>query len=761
MSEAFISPLDHQPLGPSFGLPPDMLVEGMLHDSGEWRIWEEPCQVPQDCAHLHSPFLVSSWWRRVLGLVREPVLEPVRERATAEGRQLLVLGSVVLDIAGDGQITAQLWVEGPGWVPRLVPLEGEEVALQGMPYRMLWLNHLRDLAVIEVRRHLERHGLADDAEGAVRYAAAVFEGFARRLPRHADLRQMRERIAVAIGWDRSLLSMAARVPVTTQSRSIVTLAAYNLVLRHRAALEQLQHEAPALVPIYAAVCEREDFPGQGEVQQRLRGWMTEVMELKPALWRHLRLRGARALVALAQVYSGPVELAAVEHLKLLNGWNLQTLPPSWAVETLLKTLGDPGNRWRTYVSDSIAGRRPWGQLLRLAHGLNDAPHRREEFALIARWIARPGLGWPLTSDQCRAGWGHLLQEAQAWERDEREQHRLASKSWTPGFAAIYSRQYSLEPIATGADLWEEAVAMRHCVDTFAYRCEDGECVLFSLRHLGRRVATVELVAEGSKWCLEQARSKFNGSLTSAQLAALRRLLSKAPAPPEEVDPEALRKQARLEAGLSEEDEDEETEEAPVQVRIVEWLYTRDRHRVGDFGTLTAELAEWLEHLNDTGGLDYNYSGNLIGSTQVENWRYDLDTWLDRAEAGEWIPKARIRAARRHGESALNMRNFRVMSEKFVETMLAEGELDMDVYPGWHVQRLQDHQGREAWALFSIKGYSFTSVQLRLKGVTKNLEGVAGLLDEEGYWSCDKDLRGISDGILNNGGTSTRDDPSPS
>jgi hypothetical protein len=52
--------------------------------------------------------------------------------------------------------------------------------------------------------------------------------------------------------------------------------------------------------------------------------------------------------------------------------------------------------------------------------------------------------------------------------------------------------YTLLPLRTPQDLHEEGEAMNHCVGTYSYEVARGNCLIYSVRHGGRRVATLEL-----------------------------------------------------------------------------------------------------------------------------------------------------------------------------------------------------------------------------------------------------------------------------
>lgn len=67
-----------------------------------------------------------------------------------------------------------------------------------------------------------------------------------------------------------------------------------------------------------------------------------------------------------------------------------------------------------------------------------------------------------------------------------------------------------------AELMEEAMAMRHCVDTYGAECMIGECHIISIRHGTRRLATLELRRGwGGRWEETQLKGPCNAHISDA------------------------------------------------------------------------------------------------------------------------------------------------------------------------------------------------------------------------------------------------------
>ncbi len=108
----------------------------------------------------------------------------------------------------------------------------------------------------------------------------------------------------------------------------------------------------------------------------------------------------------------------------------------------------------------------------------DEPARR---LMVDPWHQNMGLGAAINN---MVGWfDRLLLDL-----------TLADRKRGPG---RYSKRraanrYTLVPLLTARDLFEEGEAMNHCVATYASAVAQGHCKIFSVRRGGRRVATLEL-----------------------------------------------------------------------------------------------------------------------------------------------------------------------------------------------------------------------------------------------------------------------------
>jgi hypothetical protein len=79
--------------------------------------------------------------------------------------------------------------------------------------------------------------------------------------------------------------------------------------------------------------------------------------------------------------------------------------------------------------------------------------------------------------------------------------------------------WRFQELTQSSDLWEEGVAMRHCVAKYDGSCSDGGTVVVSLRRNGARALTIELQWRGL--ALGQVKGRFNREPTAEESQVVR------------------------------------------------------------------------------------------------------------------------------------------------------------------------------------------------------------------------------------------------
>jgi hypothetical protein len=80
--------------------------------------------------------------------------------------------------------------------------------------------------------------------------------------------------------------------------------------------------------------------------------------------------------------------------------------------------------------------------------------------------------------------------------------------------------WRFEELIQSSELWEEGVAMRHCVAKYDSQCQWGRTAVVSLRRNGERVLTIEL--KGSALVLGQVKGRFNREATAEESQLVQR-----------------------------------------------------------------------------------------------------------------------------------------------------------------------------------------------------------------------------------------------
>lgn len=80
--------------------------------------------------------------------------------------------------------------------------------------------------------------------------------------------------------------------------------------------------------------------------------------------------------------------------------------------------------------------------------------------------------------------------------------------------------WRFEELVQSSELWEEGVAMRHCVAKYDQECKNGWTVVASLKRNGARVLTIEL--RGRALVLGQVKGRFNREATAEEHEVVQR-----------------------------------------------------------------------------------------------------------------------------------------------------------------------------------------------------------------------------------------------
>lgn len=287
----------------------------------------------------------------------------------------------------------------------------------------------------------------------------------------------------------------------------------------------LRSESPTLLHLCSLLADP-DRPGRPNVPQRLKSQLRE-LGLSRAGWRLICRHGVRAYAALIEGERDHESIVAlaVAGANLIAACQRPGLPP---VE-LMRQLGEIEDQNDT--EDPLVPM----PLLRAAWDAARAlPTRHARRAFAADAFARTVAWWRCVRDRPTIPpgirWAWFDARTRAWERRERALRMADAWQWTGPVAAFECHGVKVVPLESMVALWDEGLAMRHCVGgvAFAKACLAGTRRVYSLRDArsGRRLATASCVRKpGEAWREGQVAGFANRDATRADvLAATRELL---------------------------------------------------------------------------------------------------------------------------------------------------------------------------------------------------------------------------------------------
>ena len=134
-------------------------------------------------------------------------------------------------------------------------------------------------------------------------------------------------------------------------------------------------------------------------------------------------------------------------------------------------------------------------------------------------------------------WGGLCKAARRWHREMTEemlrdqwarlmiQREGRIQAWTSllGETSAGAGNLNAVPVTSEYGLYQESIAMGHCVFSYGDRCGAGVSRIFSLRRKGERIATGEIVQMPGGWTVSQVRSHGNRQAAEDAHAAMREI----------------------------------------------------------------------------------------------------------------------------------------------------------------------------------------------------------------------------------------------
>ena len=296
----------------------------------------------------------------------------------------------------------------------------------------------------------------------------------------------------------------------------VTLQAYNTVARARDLLAELLGTNPGAAAWYMSRCgekqQRQPPRHPGQVISDVRHDM-ETFGLEPSSWRTAaRMRPETMRAAARLPVTGMIAINAAAQA----GVQPSTQAMEAAVKHCIPMLnGDAGNSLR----EEGPGRNPGLALALLLRNTGEMPEDPEQdIRKVSDYINAMSQG----GEQIRATtWNGLRKASERWHQGIRNAgtHRQWEQmmhysggtytAWESLLGETVRGPFTITPLTDEKALYQESLAMEHCVIGYGTRCAQGHSRIFTVSRNGNKVATSQIENNGSTWAEIQTRGKRN------------------------------------------------------------------------------------------------------------------------------------------------------------------------------------------------------------------------------------------------------------
>jgi hypothetical protein len=379
--------------------------------------------------------------------------------------------------------------------------------------RWIWLDHVLDqrcagrIRTVAQAACLQGHSLCTDDEVDVAATALrqwLRAWLKREVGRSGQLPGMRARLLQAYCVEPDLVALAWQFRPTGQVH--LSGADYQYAWRNGEALTGRKHESPGAFPVYAALARELALvptQGLGALKDALRG-----AGLSRGGWTRLVQHGG-PVVRLLRAGTAPgtrLVDVLVPTMNLIVASQRPGLPPMPLLRALVAARLDRLHDARLRVPTALL-RAAWDACDDEPQAMADVIGGFDRLLLhwkIERWTPErlpPGLRW---------GW--FLRQLRAVEA------RLAAAPWLDArwpapLVSFRSGSHVAVALADGRSVYDEAIAMRHCLGLprFLDECQSGRYLAFSLRDAatGRRRCTALLTRSRTAWSLGQVAGFAN------------------------------------------------------------------------------------------------------------------------------------------------------------------------------------------------------------------------------------------------------------
>lgn len=343
----------------------------------------------------------------------------------------------------------------------------------------------------------------------------------RYLHRQADVRAIEQKALAAMNLDPEVLRMARRIAGSKRGSGGLNTSMYDSFRGLLPALLEVERLEPVLTPL-AWVTRHAWSKAKVPPLQYLRNELSK-RGIGPEGWRRLRAARPRPVWAHWNRHNirGPEGLLdfMADWARIHDGLPLNTRMPWPLWDTLARTSVEAED-------DCLIPPLAWpcrpavlrGALERWSAAKGPAARKafiEGDWTRVVRWSAHYGGDVPAGR---KTTWLAVLTAATEDERLRRAKALSTEMRWHSPIDAFTWGGIHVVPLTDPVALTDEALAMRHCADTFQEDCASGAAYLFSFRdtRTGRRVATLALSRIDGEIEVDDLRRMANQSPTERE-----------------------------------------------------------------------------------------------------------------------------------------------------------------------------------------------------------------------------------------------------
>ena len=447
--------------------------------------------------------------------LRDLLAQPVVKVSAGGGAFFSILGCAVFYRQADGSFRTASWSTSPfRSADELAEFIPHDTPILDFPRTDLWQRMLQ--------RSLDEQALdrIADPEQAEQWSTWAWSTLHGRLLESINLNALRASIRSGLELDRATVARlrracgAARLPLPS-------VCEYNTWLLEGTDLDALWHHSP-IASLIGSGLDLTDARRRGSQEpMAVLKRACAARGIKPIQWRLLVHPDAPLLPlyrSFASEFSAsPTNERVNDFLALVSLLGLTKPLPLEAWRSMLSMVGTRTRPEAHYARALAPVAASLQHVVRLIER-GAAPANAQAFSAqihdICAWIADNRItGFP--APVRRLGWRPLHERAFSYAEKRRHQLALEAMHWEVPIHPMTVGEFTAVALASGKDLWDESVAMRHCADLYAKPCQEGRALLFSVRTAsGDRYATIALEHKDGVWSLLQACGHANARIGS-------------------------------------------------------------------------------------------------------------------------------------------------------------------------------------------------------------------------------------------------------